>query len=107
MDNGPEFVANLAKQWSQANEIEFKYIQPSKPMQNNCIERFNKAYRGGVLDNYLFDSIDEVREYTQIWVNDYNNKRPHYALGGMSPKMYREKIAKLLGFVPLRLHYAQ
>jgi putative transposase len=115
MDNGPEFVAKLAQAWSIANEIEFKYIQPGKPTQNAFIERFNKSYREGILDAYLFDNIDEVREVTQTWVDDYNCLRPHDALGGLSPKMYREKYAqKTVPAVGLRyasatppLHYAQ
>ena len=52
MDNGPEFGANVAKDWSEANEIEFKYNEPGKLMQNRYIERFNRTYREGVLDAY-------------------------------------------------------
>ena len=100
------YLEHNAQAWSIANEIEFKYIQPGKPTQNA---------RGGILDAYLFDSIDEVREVTQTWVDDYNCFRPHDALGGLSPKMYREKYAlKNIPAVGLRyasakppLHYAQ
>jgi putative transposase len=111
MDNGPEFVAKLAQTWSEANEIEFKYIQPGKPTQNAYIERFNKTYRECILDSYLFDNIAEVREVTQVWVDGYNTTRPHDALGGLPPKMYREKqneaIERSSASATPSLHYAQ
>ena len=92
MDNGPELVARLAADWGIANGIEFKYIQPGKPMQNGFIERFNKSYREGVLDAHIFTNIDELREVTAQWVHDYNHFRPHDALGGIPPIPYRHNL---------------
>jgi putative transposase len=41
-----------------------------------------------VLDAYLFSSIEEVREITEQWLEEYNAVRPHAALGDVPPYQY-------------------
>lgn len=39
----------------------------------------------GVRYAFIFESIDQVREQSQKWMNDYNNFRPHESLGNIPP----------------------
>lgn len=92
MDNGSEFIASLAEEWSRMHEIDFLYIQPGKPTQNAYIERFNGTYRRHVLYAYLFEDLNELREITETFVGfHHNNHRPHHSLGGLPPIMFLQK----------------
>lgn len=61
-DNGPEFIALATAEWAEQHEVALEFIEPGKPMQNGFIERFNRSYREGVLDMYVFKTLEEVRE---------------------------------------------
>ncbi len=90
-DNGPELTCQVFVDWCEENDVEIRYIQPGKPNQNAYIERFNRTYRDEVLSTYLFDDLDQVREITWEWLITYNEERPHDALGGLPPTVFRER----------------
>lgn len=88
LDNGPELISQRLETWAQEQHVELAHIQPGKPAQNAYIERFNRTFREDVLDAYLFDNLQEVREITQRWLEDYNTIRPHEALQGLPPRQF-------------------
>ena len=87
-DNGPEFIAVTLADWAERHGVTLEFIKPGKPMQNGFIERFNRSYREAVLDIFVFQSLDEVREQTAKWFKEYNEERPHDSLGDMTPREY-------------------
>ncbi len=92
LDNGPELTSICLTEWCQGKGIDLRYIQPGKPNQNAYIERYNRSYRTEVLNAWLFESLDEVREVTSEWIRAYNEERPHDALGNLPPAVFRERL---------------
>lgn len=89
VDNGPEFICFKLDQWCKKRKITLVFIQPGKPMQNGYVERCNGNIRKELLNAYIFTTLKEVREQAAIWMNDYNNERPHKSLGYISPATFR------------------
>ena len=94
VDNGPEFTSIHFQDWCEQNDIKIRYIQPGKPVQNSFIERFNRSYREEILNAYLFSSLEQVNILTEEWIEHYNNKRPHEALGDQTPIEFSAKYGK-------------
>ena len=76
-------------------------IQPGKPEQNAFIERFNRTYRTAVLNAYVFESLDQVREISAEWLHSYNDERPHDTLGGIPPAVYRAQLEARSSLLPV------
>ena len=64
------------------------YIAPGKPTQNAFIESFNVHLRDELLNETLFTSLVQFRAVLTAWKTDYNDVRPHSALGNLTPTEY-------------------
>jgi putative transposase len=87
-DNGTEFTSNAMFAWTQDNAIVWHFIAPGKPMQNGFCESFNGRMRDELLNETLFFDLDHVRTKLARWVSDFNLRRPHSALGYMTPAAF-------------------
>lgn len=88
LDNGPEMISEAVKNWADRHGVRLQFIQPGRPMQNGLIERFNRSYRDEILDAYLFETLEDVRDCTRDWLWRYNNRRTHDSLDGKTPAEY-------------------
>ena len=84
-DNGPEYIGHVLANWAEKNGIQLQFIQPGNPQQNAYVERFNRTVRYDWLNQYIFETIEEVQNAATKWLWTYNNERPNMALGGITP----------------------
>lgn len=91
-DNGPEFTSRAILKWADKNGVAWHYIDPGKPQQNAFIESFNGSLRDELLNEEMFDSLDDARRKLAIWRYDYNNVRPHSSLGNKTPAEARRSL---------------
>jgi len=87
-DNGPEFIAYSIQDWLGSQGIKTLYIKPGAPWENGHIESFHDKLRDECLNRELFGSLAEARVILESWRVEYNEKRPHSALGYQTPSEY-------------------
>ena len=92
-DNGTEFTSNAMFAWAQDNRVVWHFIAPGKPMQNGLCESFNGRMRDELLNESLFLGLDHARTKITNWVDDYNQRRPHSALGYLTPAAYAVNLS--------------
>jgi hypothetical protein len=63
---------------------------PGKPTQNAFIESFNGRLRDELLNETLFVSLTHARAALADWKDDYNQIRPHNAIGNLAPAVYAQ-----------------
>ena len=84
-DNGPEFTAGAIRQWLRDLGVKTLYIEPGSPWENGYIESFNGKLKDELLNGEIFMTLLEAQVLIENWRKDYNQIRPHSALGYRPP----------------------
>src|SRR3984885_13322349 len=87
-DHGTEFTSNAMLAWAQRSRTAWHFIAPGKPMQNGICEAFNGRMRDQLLNETIFYDLDHARSALARWTAAYNQKRPHSALGYLTPAAF-------------------
>jgi Integrase core domain len=56
-------------------------VSAAKPTDNGFIEAFNSKLRAECLNTHWFLTLADAREKLEDWRRDYNEVRPHSAIG--------------------------
>jgi len=84
-DNGPELIADDLQTYLRRRCVAPLFIEPGSPWENGYGESFIGRLRDEHLNLELFTSLLEAQVVTEDWRTEYNENRPHGALGHMTP----------------------
>ena len=84
-DNGPEFTATAVRDWLHRVGVTTLFIAPGSPWENGSGESFNGKLRDECLNRERFDTLLEAQILIEGWRREYNQIRPHRALGYRPP----------------------
>lgn len=95
IDNGPEFASRALDQWAYQRGIKLHFIAPGKPTQNAYVESFNGKLRDECLNVHWFKTLTDARLTIEAWRQEYNQLRPHSALGQATPEEFARQEVML------------
>ncbi len=88
LDNGPELISHVLEQWANQHDVTLHFIDPGKPVQNAFCESFHGRFRDECLNEHWFLGLADARQLVEAWRQDYNQERPHSALGYQTPAAF-------------------
>ena len=65
--------------------MRIRHLEPGSPWENGYIESFNGKLRDELLNREIFTTLTEAKILIEQWWKEYNQVRPHSALGYRPP----------------------
>jgi putative transposase len=94
VDNGPEFISKDLDLWAWSNGVTLDFSRPGKPTDNAFVESFNGKLRAECIDQNWFLSLDDARSKCENYRREYNEERPHSAIGNKTPVEFMKSIGQ-------------
>ena len=85
-DNGPQFVAREFKQFVRLSGMDHVRTSPYYPQSNGKIERWHGSLKAEAIRPQTPLSLEDARRIVGWFVEEYNTKRLHSAIGYVTPK---------------------
>ncbi len=100
-DNGAEFGGKRLKKPEEHPfermlmevGIKHRYTRPYRPQTNGKIERFWKTIETELLEDTVFDSLEELQDELSQYLYYYNYQRPHQGINGLNPVEFLKKLS--------------
>lgn len=95
-DNGPQFIAKDFKEFIRISGMTHVRTSPYYPQSNGKIERWHKSLKHECIRPKTPLSLEDARRLVNEYVEHYNTRRLHSAIGYVTPKDKLERREQLI-----------
>jgi putative transposase len=78
---GASYFRHFVRHRRHVNGVKLEFSRPGKPADNVFSESFNGKFHQESLNQHWFLPFEDAQEVIEAWKEDYNQHRPHSALG--------------------------
>jgi len=84
-DNGLVFTSHSYTALVRSYGLRQEFITPHTPQQNGLIERLIRTLKEQCVHRHRFETLQHASRVIGDWIEFYNRRRPHQALGMKTP----------------------
>jgi transposase InsO family protein len=95
-DNGPQFIAKDFKEFIRISGMTHVKTSPYYPQSNGKLERYHRTIKGTCIRVNSPLSMSDAQRLVTDFVDHYNNRRLHSAIGYITPKDKLEGQAEII-----------
>jgi putative transposase len=89
-DNGPEYIEKNLRDFLENTGFRVCNTPVRSPESNGIAEGFFKSFKRDYVYQNVFLNFEDLLDKIGVWIEDYNLRAPHSALGMLTPAKFYE-----------------